>query len=57
MRTGTGQDLSRVSIVLRPTQKLENRPEASAPEGRKENSPGQAKRSPGNGPQNDPKAP
>jgi len=40
-------DFSRVSMDLRPTQGHENGPEAFALEGPKDNSPGQAKRSPG----------
>jgi hypothetical protein len=51
-----GHDFSRVSMVLRPTQVHENGPAALAPEGPKENSPGQAKRRPGKGQQNGPKA-
>jgi hypothetical protein len=47
----SGHDFSRVSMGLRPTQVDENASAASAPEGPKENSPGQAKRSPGKGQQ------
>jgi replication-associated recombination protein RarA len=44
-----GHDFSRVSMGHQPTQVDENASAASAPEGPKENSPGQAKRSPGKG--------
>ena len=52
-----GHDFSRVSMGLRPTQGHENGSESFAPEGPKDNSPGQAKRSPGKGRQNGAKAP
>ena len=44
-------DFSRISMGLRPAQVDENATAASAPEGPKENSPGQAKRRPGKGQQ------
>jgi len=46
-----GHGSSRAFMGLRPTQVIENASAASAPEGPKENSPGQAKRSPGKGQQ------
>ena len=46
-----GHDSSHVSMGLRLTQGDENAAATSAPEGPKENSPGQAKRSPGKGQQ------
>jgi len=48
---------SAVPMVLGSAQVDENGHEAFAPEGPKDNSPGQAKRSPGKGRQNGPKAP